>query len=57
MPLIHLLWYLEQYLVDSGNINAMVVVDETPAMAAKIAMSDGTTKVASGCVSDQAKEP
>ena len=46
MPLIHVLWYLDKYLVDCGNIDAVVVVDETPAMAAKIAMSDGKTKVA-----------
>ena len=44
MPLIHVLWYLEIYLVDCGNTDALVVVDETPAMAAKIAMSDGRTK-------------
>ena len=46
MPLIHVLWYLDKYVVDCGNIDAVVVVDETPAMAAKIAMSDGRTKVA-----------
>ena len=46
MPLIHVLWYLDKYLVDCGNIDAVVVVDETPAMGAKIAMSDGRTKVA-----------
>ena len=46
LPLNHVLWYLDKYLVDCRNINAVVVVDETPAMAAKIAMSDGRTKVA-----------
>ena len=46
MALIQGLWYLDKYVVDCGNIDAVVVVDETPAMAAKIAMSDGRTKVA-----------
>ena len=46
MPVIHVLWYLDKYLVDCGNTDAVVVVDDTPAMAAKIAMSDGRTKVA-----------
>ena len=46
MPLIHVLAYLDKYLVDCRNIDKVVVVDETPAMAAKIAMSDGGTKVA-----------
>ena len=45
MPLIQVLWYLDEYLVDCGNTDAVVVVDETPAMAAKIAMSDGRTRV------------
>ena len=45
MPLIYVLWYLHRYLVDSGNTDAVVVVDETPAMAAKIAMSDERNKV------------
>ena len=47
MPLIHVLWYLDKYLLDSGHADAVVVVDDTPAMAAKIAMSDesGRTKV------------
>ena len=45
-PLIHVLWYLDKYLVDCWNADAVVVVDETPAMAAKIAMSDGRTTVA-----------
>ena len=40
MPLIHVLWYPDQYLLDSGHADAVVVVDDTPAMAAKIAMSD-----------------
>ena len=46
MPLIHVLWYLDKYVVDCGSMDAVVVVDETPAMAAKIAMSDMRTKVA-----------
>ena len=46
MPLIHVLWYLDKYLANCGKIDAVVVVDETPAMAAKIAMWDGRTKVA-----------
>ena len=48
MPLIHVLWYLDKYLSDCGHADAVVVVDDTPAMAAKIAMSDewGRTKVA-----------
>ena len=51
MPLIHDLWHLDKYLVDHGNDNEVVVVDETPAMAAKIAMSDKRTKVALVAVS------
>ena len=46
MPLIHVLWYLDKYLLGSGYSDAVVVVDDTPAMAAKIAMSDLRTKVA-----------
>ena len=46
MPLIHVLWYLDKYLLGSGYSDAVVVVDDTPAMAAKIAMSDLCTKVA-----------
>ena len=48
MPLIHMLWYLHKYPLDSGHADAVVVVDDTPAMTAKIAMSDesGRTKVA-----------
>ena len=48
MPLIHMLWYLDKYLWDSRHADAVAVVDDTPAMAAKIAMSDGSgrTKVA-----------
>ena len=48
MPLIHVLWYLDKYLLDSGHADAVIVVDATPAMATKIAMSDGSrrTKVA-----------
>ena len=46
MPLIHVLWYLDKYLSGSGYADAVVVVDDTPAMAAKIAMSDVGTIVA-----------
>ena len=46
MPLVHVLWYLDKYLLGSGYSDAVVVVDDTPAMAAKIAMSDLRTKVA-----------
>ena len=46
MPLIHVLWYLDKYSLGSGYSDAVVVVDDTPAMAAKIAMSDLRTKVA-----------
>ena len=46
MPLIHVLWYLDKYLLDCGNADAVVVVDGTPAMAARIAMLQGRTKVA-----------
>ena len=46
MPLIHVLWYLDKYLLGSGYADAVVVVEDTPAMAAKIAMSDVQTKVA-----------
>ena len=48
MPLIHVLWYLDKYLWDSGHADALVVVNDTAAMAAKFAMSDesGRTKVA-----------
>ena len=45
MPLIHVLWYLDGYLLDCRNGDAAVVVNETPAMATKVAMSDGRTKV------------
>ena len=47
-PLIHVLWYLDKYLVDCGHPDAVVVLDDTPAMAANIAISDetGRTKVA-----------
>ena len=53
MRLIHVLWYLDKYLLDSGHAEAVVVVDDTPAMAAKIAMSDesGRTNVAFPAVS------
>ena len=46
MPLIHVLWYLDKYPLGIGYSDAVVVVDNTPAMAAKIAMSDLRTKVA-----------
>ena len=48
MPLIHVQCYLDKYCLDSGHADAVVVVDDTPAMAAEIAMSDesGRTKVA-----------
>ena len=36
MPLIHVLWYLDECLLCSGYVDAVVVVDDTPAMAAKI---------------------
>ena len=51
MSPIHMPWYLDKFTVDCGNIDAMVVVDETPAMAAKVAMSDGRTKLAFPAVS------
>ena len=51
MPLIHVLWYLDKYLLDSGHADAVVVVDDTPAMAPRIAMSDVRTKVAFPAVS------
>ena len=48
MPLIRVLWYLDKYLLDCGHADAVVVVDDAPAVAAKIAMYDdsGRTKVA-----------
>ena len=48
MHLIHVLWYLDKYLLDCGHADTVVVVDYTPAMAARIVMSDesGRTKVA-----------
>ena len=46
MPLMHVLWYLDKYLCGSGYADAVVVVDDTPAMATKIAMSNVRTKVA-----------
>ena len=47
MPPIHMLWYLEKYFLDCGHADAVVVVDDMPAMAVRIAMSDesGRTKV------------
>ena len=38
VPLIHVLWYLDKYLLDCVHADAVVVADDTPAMAAKIAM-------------------
>ena len=46
MPLIHVLWYLDKYLLGSGYSDAVVVVDDMPAMAARIAMPGPHTKVA-----------
>ena len=46
MPVMHVLWYLDKYLLDSGHADAVVVVDDTPAMGAKITMPDVRTKVA-----------
>ena len=45
MPLINLMWHLEKVLVDCGKSDAVVVVDETPAMTTKIAVSDTRIKV------------
>ena len=53
MPLIQVLWYLDKFLVDCGNIDAVVVVDETLAMEAKITMLDSV----SVSFSDEAKGP
>ena len=46
MPLIHVLWYLEKYLADCGNADAVVVVNDTPPLAAKIVMLKGRSKLA-----------
>ena len=46
MPLIHLLCYVDKFVVDCRRIDALVVVDETSAMAARIVMLDTRTKVA-----------
>ena len=48
LPLRHVLWYLDKCLLDSRHADAVVVVDHTPVIAPKIAMSDesGRTKVA-----------
>ena len=48
MPLIHVMWYLDKYLLDCLHADAVVVVDDTPTIAAGMAMSDesGRTKVA-----------
>ena len=48
MPLIHVLRYLDRYLLDSGHADAVVVVDDTPAMAAKITMSDESARTKVG---------
>ena len=48
MPVIHVLWFLDKYPLDSGHANAAVVVDKAPAMAAKIAMSDESGKTQVG---------
>ena len=48
MPLIRMLWYLDKYRLGSGHADAVVVVDDTPAMAAKIAMSDETGRTKKG---------
>ena len=50
MPLIHVLWYLDKYLLDCGHADAVVVEDDAPAMAANLAMSEesGRTKVLGG---------
>ena len=48
MPLIHVLWYLDKYLFNCGHADAVVVVDDTPAMAAKIAMSDESERTKVG---------
>ena len=45
MPLIQVLWYLDKYRLGSGYSDAVVVVGDTPAMAAKIAMSDLLTEM------------
>ena len=46
MPLIRVLWYVDKYVIYGVSIDAVLAVDESPAMAANIAMSDGRTKVA-----------
>ena len=45
MPLIHVLWYLDKNLLGSGYADAVVVVDDTPAVAAQIPISDVRNKV------------
>ena len=44
MPLIHVLWYLDKNLLGSGHADAVVAVDDTPAMTAKIAMLEETKR-------------
>ena len=46
MPLIYVLWYLDKFVVDCRNIDAVVVVDATPAVDAKIGMLETRTKLA-----------
>ena len=48
MPLIHVLWYVDKYLLNSGHADAVVVVDDTPAIAAKIAMWDESERTKVG---------
>ena len=48
MPLIHMLWYLDKYPLDCGHADVVVVVDDTPAMAARIAMSDQSARAKVG---------
>ena len=48
MPLIHIGWHLDKYVLDCRHADALVVVDDTPAMAAKIAMSDESERTKVG---------
>ena len=48
MRLIHVLWYLDKYPLNSGHADAVVVVGDTHAMAAKIAMSDKSERTKVG---------
>ena len=56
MPQIHVLWYLDKYSFGSGYSDAVVVVDDTPAIPAKIAMSNLCIKVAFLAVSTIKRE-